>query len=130
MDDLIDRLSTFYTIDSTTTLLIVVFCVIASYSVRDKLTNPASVIFLFPAFVLAAFTTYSIAIHLQMFSPKRPIEWVTFTAFSASIGAVVGILLVSILRVVQDKFITMAHIRQTLKRDEEQTARGYPSVDV
>jgi hypothetical protein len=130
MENLIDQIQNFYVVDSTTVMLILMFCGAAAYFVREKLTNPASVIILLPIFVLIALTTYALARHLQMFSPKRVVEWITFTAFSGSIGAVMGIIMVSIFRLVQDRFVTMAHIRQTLKRDEEQTARGYPAIDV
>ena len=130
MEDVIDVLRTFYQIDSTTVLLIVLFCGTSCYFIRPQLNNPASVWILCPIFVLVAMTTYVLAAQLHLFSPKKNVEWITYTTFSASIGAIMGILLVAVYRLIQDRFITASHIRSTLRRDEEQASRGYPQADV
>lgn len=130
MEQFIDELRAFYALDSTTVIVVVLFGGWAAYMIRDKLTNPASVVILYPIFVVVGLTTYAVAANLHWFSPKRMVEWLTFTVLSASIGAIMGILLVAILRSVQDRFTTAAHIRQSLKRDQEQEERGYPAVDI
>ena len=130
MENLIDQIRAFYPLDSSTVMLVALFCGWAAYMIRNHLTNPASIAILYPVFLFIAFTTYAVAANLAWFSPKRMVEWLTYSVFSASIGAIMGILFVAIVRVVQDKFITSAHIRQTLKRDKEQEERGYPQVDI
>jgi uncharacterized membrane protein YeaQ/YmgE (transglycosylase-associated protein family) len=130
MDDLIDQVRAFYALDTSTVIIVVLFCGWAAYAIRNKLTNPASIAILFPVFLGIAFTTYALAANLALFSPKRMIEWLTYSVFSASIGAIIGIMCVAVIRLVQDKFVTMAHIRQTLRRDKEQEERGYPPIDI
>jgi hypothetical protein len=130
MEDIIEQIVAFYQVDQSTLMVMLLFCGSAAYAIRNYLTNPASVWVLAPLFFVVALTTYVIAQNMQMFSPKRTIEWITYSTFSAAIGAMMGILCVAIFRLVQDRFITASHIRQTLKRDEEQTARGYPAVDI
>jgi NhaP-type Na+/H+ or K+/H+ antiporter len=130
MIETFEKIQAFYTVDQSTFLVILLFCCGAAYSVRNHLTNPASVWFLGALFFSVALTTYVLAQQMQMFSPKRTIEWITYSTFSAAIGAIMGILCVAIFRVVQERLIRAHHIRQTLKRDEEQTARGYPAVDL
>jgi hypothetical protein len=129
MAEWIEYIRAFYLLDGDTFLLLAFMSGAVCYFIKNKLNNPASVVILAPFFLFIAATTYSLAMHMQMFSPKRPIEWLTYTSFSASIGAIMGILCVAVLRLVQDRFITASHIRATLRRDEEQAARGYPQVD-
>jgi predicted membrane-bound spermidine synthase len=130
MENLIDQLRSFYTLDSSTVIVVVLFCGWAAYMIRNNLTNPASLALIFPLFLFIAFTTYAVAASHALFSPKRMVEWLTYTVFSASIGAIMGISLVAVLRLVQDRFVTMAHIRQSLRRDKEQEERGYPQIDL
>jgi zinc transporter ZupT len=130
MLETIDKIQAFYAVDQSTFLVIMLFCGAAAYSIKGHLTNPASALLLGLLFFVVALTTYVLAQQMQMFSPKRTIEWITYSTFSAAIGAIMGILCVAIFRIVQDRVIRAQHIRQTLKRDEEQTARGYPAVDI
>jgi hypothetical protein len=130
MIDTLDQIRDFYVLDKTTVSVVLIFCGWAAYTIRDKLTNPASLIILYPIFVFIGLSIYALAANFNWFSPKRMVEWLTYTVLSASIGAIVGILLVAVLRSVQDRFVTLAHIRQTLKRDKEQEERGYPAVDI
>ncbi len=125
MSVLIENVSMFYEIDSSTYLMIAFFCGWAGYLVRTRIANAAFLMFLYPLFCIVAFTAYAFAIHMELFSPKRHAEWVMYTIFAASVGAIIGIGLVAILRRFQDKVTTQAHIRRTLKRQAEEEARGY-----
>jgi hypothetical protein len=125
MSAMIDKIAMFYEIDSSTYLMIAFFCGWAGYLVRTRIANAAFLMFLYPLFCIVAFTAYAFAIHLELFSPKRHAEWVMYTIFAASVGATIGIGVVAILRRIQDKITTQAHIRRTLKRQEEEEQRGY-----
>jgi hypothetical protein len=122
---LIDQLTLFYDIDSSTYLMIAFFCGWAAYVIKDRIANASFLMFLYPFFCIISFTAYALAIHMELFSPKRHAEWVMYTIFAASIGATIGIALVAVMRRVQDRITTRTHIRRTLKRQEEEAARGY-----
>jgi FtsH-binding integral membrane protein len=130
MNAFMDNVTMFYDIDSSTYLMIAFFCGWAAYVVRSHVANAAFLMFLYPLFCIAGFTAYALAIHLQLFSPKRQAEWVMYTIFAASVGATVGIGLVAILRRLQDKFTTFAHIRRTLKRQDHESEQGYEKPQV
>jgi biotin transporter BioY len=128
MTGYLDDLTAFYEIDSSTYLVIAMFCGWAAYLVRTRITNVAWLIFIYPLFCGFALTIYAGAMHLQMFSPKRHSEWIMYSIFAAAIGATCGILIVGTIRRIQDFFITRAHVRRTVRRDEEQEAKGYPAA--
>jgi hypothetical protein len=126
MSSAIDKIALFYEIDKDTYVLIAMFCAAAAHFVRTRIQNAAFLLFLYPLFCLVAFTAYAGALHFELFSPKKHAEWIIYSISAAAIGASTGILLISLLRAVQDKFVVASHIRRTLKRDEQQEAKGYP----
>lgn len=130
MEHLIEKLSLFYSVDQSTWLLIAFFCGWAAYFTRLYLKNAAVLVFLYPLFLAASMTAYATAQYFELFSPKKHSEWIMYTIFAAAIGATVGIGLTTLLRQIQDRFVTVSHIRRTLKRDEEQEAKGYPLADI
>jgi hypothetical protein len=130
MNTVIDRVALFYEIDKDTYVLIAMFCAFAAYFVRSRIQNAAFLLFLYPLFCLVAFTVYAAALQHELFSPKKHAEWIIFSISAATLGATIGIATVSILRWIQDKIVIAAHIRRTIKRDKEQSEKGYPLADV
>jgi hypothetical protein len=126
MNSAIDKIALFYEIDKDTYVLIAMFCAAAAHFVRSRIQNAAFLLFLYPLFCLVAFTVYAGALHNELFSPKRHAEWIIFSISAAAIGTSVGILFVSLIRLLQDKFVVASHIRRTIKRDAEQETKGYP----
>jgi hypothetical protein len=126
MNSTIDKIALFYEIDKDTYILIAMFCAAAAHFVRTRIQNAAFLLFLYPLFCVVAFTVYAWALHMELFAPKKHAEWIIYSITAAAIGASVGIMLVTLLRGIQDKFVVAAHIRRTVKRDEEQETKGYP----
>lgn len=126
MNSTIDKIVLFYEIDKDTYILIALFCAAAAHFVRGRIQNAAFLLFLYPLFCAVAFTVYAWAMHLELFAPKKHAEWIIYSITASAIGASVGILIVSLLRGIQDKIVVAAHIRRTLKRDAEQETKGYP----
>lgn len=117
----------FYDIDQDTYVMILMFCATAAYFVRSRIQNIAFLLFLYPIFCAIAMTVYATALHLELFSPKRHAEWIIFSISAAAIGASSGILIITLLRRIQDKFVVLSHIRSTLRREAEQETKGYPT---
>jgi hypothetical protein len=125
MNSAIDNIALFYQIDKDTYVLIAMFCAAAAHFVRSRIQNAAFLLFLYPLFCLVAFSVYACALHYELFSPKRHAEWIIFSISAAAIGASTGIIVISLLRRIQDKVVVAAHIRRTVKRDAEQETKGY-----
>jgi low affinity Fe/Cu permease len=125
MQSLLERLQDFYIIDQPTVMLIAVFCSWAAYFVRSKLANVAFLLFLYPLFVFVAVTVMCWALHLEVISIRKASEWLMYSVTASAIGAMTGISLVAIYRQLVD-FLTMkSHIRASIRRDEEDAAKGY-----
>lgn len=119
MANLNNKLAIFFEIDSSTYLLIALFCGAASYFVRTRLLNTAVLVFLYPLFCLGAFALYAGFMHAELFSPKRHSDWIMYSVFAAAGGCAFGILLLSLLRRFQEHWIERAHERHMAKKEAE-----------
>jgi hypothetical protein len=121
-----NQIAQFYDIDTDTYVLIALFCAAAAHLVRTRIQNAAFLLFLYPLFCGVAFSVYALALKFELFSPKKHAEWIIYSISAAAIGASCGIMFISLLRIIQDKFVVAAHIRRTVRRDAEQESKGYP----
>lgn len=125
MQNMMEQLSDFYIVDSSTVMLIALFCAWAAYFVRQRIANVNFLVILYPLFVLISATALSAAIHMELLSLRKTSDWIIFSVSASAFGATTGITLVAILRRLVD-FVTMrSHIRASVRRDEEDAAKGY-----
>lgn len=77
-------------VDWPTLAVIVVFCALASYVLKEYLANPPMIIFVFPLLVFFSILTQYIFISMDLFPPKKLDQWLMWTIMSAIIGTILG----------------------------------------
>lgn len=94
---IVTHVSNIYAMDPTTVLAICVLCVVSTYFIKDHLANPIMAIFVYPVLVLfSVLCEYSLLL-LELFSPKRVDEWLTWTIVATICGNILGIGIVAII---------------------------------
>jgi hypothetical protein len=125
MEKFLDALSEFYILDTSTMMLIGLFSGWAAGFVRQRIANVAFLVVLYPLFVLASATALCLAIHFEYVSITRTQDWLIFSVMAAAVGCSMGIIMVALFRKAVDAITLRSHIRASVKRDGEDTERGY-----
>jgi Na+-translocating ferredoxin:NAD+ oxidoreductase RnfA subunit len=125
MENLLDQLGEFYVVKTPTVMLIGLFCGWAAYFVRARIANVAFLVVLYPLFLFISVTALCAALNGEIISIKRSQDWIIYSVAAAVIGSSVGILLVASVRKIIDVMTLNAHIRASLRRDDEDRAKGY-----
>jgi cation transporter-like permease len=125
METFLERLSDFYVVDTSTVMLVGVFCGWAAHFVRQRIANIAFLVILYPMFVLFSITVLCTALHAELISIKRSQDWIIYSVCASAIGSSAGILLVALFRRIVDFVTLRTHIRASVRRDEEERERGY-----
>ena len=84
-----------YLIDRPTIIVILVFCGLAGYALKDYLSSPPMLILVFPVLVFFSFLAQAAFIALDTFPPKKLDQWLMWTIMAAIVGNIAGIGLVA-----------------------------------
>ena len=95
MDEIVKHLNNIYAMDRATLGVICTLCVVACYAIKDYIANPIMVIFIFPVLLLFSVLIQYLFILGEMFSPRKPDQWLMWTVMASICGNIVGIALVA-----------------------------------
>lgn len=103
MNALTQHIQNILAIDGSSLIVMAVLCGAASYVLKEYLTNPIMVIFVFPILLLFSVLAQYLFIYLELYPTKKLDQWLMWTIMSSILGAIAGIGLVAGISVLRDR---------------------------
>lgn len=82
-------------LDWPTLTVIIVFCLLAAYFLREYLAHPPMIVFVYPVLVFCSMFMYHVFNSLELFVPKKIDQWLMWTIMASIIGTILAITLVA-----------------------------------
>jgi hypothetical protein len=83
--------------------LLAVICAAAAFFIKDYLTNPIMVIFIYPILVFFSILAQYIFMQADLYSPKKLDQWLMWTIMASICGTFVGTGLVAAAATLRDR---------------------------
>jgi hypothetical protein len=84
-----------FAMDWQTLTVIAVLCGGACYFIKEYLSSPPMVLFIFPVLMLFSMLAQYSFIQLELFAPKKIDQWLMFTILASIVGTIVGLGLIA-----------------------------------
>ena len=81
--------------DYKTIAILGLLCVLAAYFIKEYLTHPPMIIFVYPVLVACSILSHYIFNLLEVYSNNRLDQWLMWTIMAAICGTIVGIGLIT-----------------------------------
>lgn len=102
MELVLKHLSNIYAMDRPTIIVICVLCAIAGYVIKEYLTSPIMVVFVYPVLVLFSVLVQYGFLHFELFPPKKIDQWLMWTIMASICGNILGIAAVAMVGSVRE----------------------------
>jgi hypothetical protein len=89
--------------DWQSVVLLAVICAAAAYFIKDYLSNPLLIIFIYPLLVLFSVLAQYIFMQSELYSPKKLDQWLMWTILASIAGTIVGTGLVACIITARDR---------------------------
>jgi len=104
MSNFISHVASIVSPDWATLAVVAVLCGIAAYVVKEYLAHPPMIVFVYPVMIFFALATYYLFAATEQFNPKKIDQWLMWTILGSISGTVIGIVAISLLAALREKF--------------------------
>jgi hypothetical protein len=77
--------------DWQTLVLLGLICALAAYFIKEYLAHPPLIIFVYPFLLLFSILVQYFFLQIDLFSPKKLDQWLTWTVIASICGTTIGI---------------------------------------
>jgi hypothetical protein len=81
--------------DWQTLTVLAVICALGSYFIKDYLTNPIMIIFVFPVLFFFSILVQYMIMQAELYPPKKLDQWLMWTIMASICGNIIGLGLVA-----------------------------------
>jgi hypothetical protein len=89
--------------DWQTLTLLAVICAIAAFFIKDYLTNPILVLFIYPILLFFSIMAQYFITQAELYSPKKLDQWLMWAIIASICGTILGTGLVACVAVLRDR---------------------------
>jgi Na+/phosphate symporter len=82
-------------LDGPTLAVIIVFCALASYFLKEYLAHAPMIVFVYPVLVFCSMFVYYIFNTMEFFAPKKLDQWLMWSIMASILGTIMAITLVA-----------------------------------
>jgi hypothetical protein len=92
--------------DWQTLTVLAVICALGSYFIKDYLTNPIMIVFVFPILLLFSILVQYLFMQAELYAPKKLDQWLMWTIMASICGTVIGMGLVASISAFRDRDVS------------------------
>jgi hypothetical protein len=104
MTILLKHIDNLLMMDWQTLTVLAVLCAVAAYFIKDYLSNPIMIIFVYPVLLLFSVLTEYCFLQAELYPPKKLDQWLMWTILASICGTIVAMVFVAGLAAYRDRF--------------------------
>jgi hypothetical protein len=106
MSFLIKHIDGLLAMDWQTLTVLAVICALGSYFIKDYLTNPAMIVFVYPVLLFFSILVQYLFMLAELYPPKKLDQWLMWTIMASICGTIMGTGLVAGIAAFRDRDVS------------------------